>query len=74
MFTIFFTGHPVTDYASAKLADAGEYGRFFRALLGGGVYFPPAQWEAAFLSTAHSHGDLARAGKVIGQALRSLAD
>jgi glutamate-1-semialdehyde 2,1-aminomutase len=74
MFTIFFTGHPVTDYSEAKLADAGRYGRFFRALLAGGVYFPPAQWEAAFLSTAHSRDDLARAGKAVGQALRSVAD
>jgi glutamate-1-semialdehyde 2,1-aminomutase len=73
MFTIFFTEHPVTDYATAKLADAGRYGAFFRALLAAGVYFPPAQWEAAFLSTAHSRGDLARAEKAIGQALRSLA-
>jgi glutamate-1-semialdehyde 2,1-aminomutase len=73
MFTIFFTGRPVTDYASAKLADAGRYGRFFRALLEAGVYFPPAQWEAAFLSAAHSNGDLVRAGKAIGQALRSSA-
>ena len=74
MFTVFFSGHPVTDYASAKFADVGRYGRFFQALLDGGVYFPPAQWEAAFLSTAHSRGDLVRAEKAIGQALRSLAD
>ena len=74
MFTVFFTEHPVTDYASAKLADPGRYGSFFRALLERGIYFPPAQWEAAFLSTAHSRGDLARAGKAVGQALRSLAD
>ena len=74
MFTVFFTGHPVTDYETAKLADAARYGRFFRSLLEAGVYFPPAQWEAAFLSTAHGPADLARAGKAIGQALESLAD
>ncbi|MDD5628317.1 MAG: glutamate-1-semialdehyde 2,1-aminomutase [Elusimicrobia bacterium] len=74
MFTIFFTGHPVTDYASAKLADAGRYGRFFQSLLEQGIYFPPAQWEAAFLSAAHGGADLAWARKAIGQALRSLAD
>jgi len=72
MFTVFFTGHPVTDYASAKLADAGRYGRFFRAMLEAGVYLPPAQWEAAFLSTAHSSQDLGRAGKAMGRALRLL--
>jgi glutamate-1-semialdehyde 2,1-aminomutase len=74
MFTVFFTGHPVTDYETAKLSDAARYGRFFRALLEAGVYFPPAQWEAAFLSTAHSPADLLRARKAIGQALRGLAD
>jgi glutamate-1-semialdehyde 2,1-aminomutase len=74
MFTVFFTEHPVTDYASAKRADAARYGDFFRALLEAGIYFPPAQWEAAFLSTAHSPADLLRARKAIGQALRGLAD
>jgi glutamate-1-semialdehyde 2,1-aminomutase len=58
MFTCFFTGHPVTDYASAKRADTGKFARFFRALLERGVYFPPSQFEAAFLSTAHSEADV----------------
>ena len=62
------------DYASAKLADAGRYGRFFRALLDAGVYFPPAQWEAAFLSAAHGRDALAFAAKAIGRALRSSAE
>ncbi|MDD5657232.1 MAG: glutamate-1-semialdehyde 2,1-aminomutase [Elusimicrobia bacterium] len=63
MLTVFFTRRPVRDYASAKLADAGAYGRFFRSLLASGVYFPPAQWEAAFLSTAHSRTDLERTAR-----------
>jgi len=58
MFTAFFTPGPVTDYASAKRSDAGAYGRFFRALLDRGVYFPPSQFEAAFLSAAHSDDDI----------------
>ncbi len=53
MFTLFFAGAPVTDYASAKRADADRYARFFRALLDRGVYFPPSQYEACFLSLAH---------------------
>jgi glutamate-1-semialdehyde 2,1-aminomutase len=59
MFTVFFTPHPVTDYASAKKADTTAYGLFFRSLLEAGVYFPPSQFEAAFMSTAHSEGDVA---------------
>jgi glutamate-1-semialdehyde 2,1-aminomutase len=58
MFTCFFTHHPVTDYASAKRSDTGKFARFFRALLERGVYFPPSQFEAAFVSTAHSEADL----------------
>jgi glutamate-1-semialdehyde 2,1-aminomutase len=59
MFTAFFTPEPVTDYASAKKADTAAYGIFFRFLLESGIYFPPSQFEAAFMSTSHSEGDVA---------------
>jgi glutamate-1-semialdehyde 2,1-aminomutase len=59
MFTAFFAPHAVADYASAKKSDTAAYGLFFRSLLGSGVYFPPSQFEAAFVSTAHSEGDVA---------------
>jgi len=58
MFTCFFTRNAVTDYASAKKSDTGRFARFFRALLERGVYFPPSQFEAAFVSTAHSEADV----------------
>jgi glutamate-1-semialdehyde 2,1-aminomutase len=58
MFTAFFAPSSVTDYASAKKADASAYGLFFRSLLESGVYFPPSQFEAAFISTSHSEGDV----------------
>jgi glutamate-1-semialdehyde 2,1-aminomutase len=58
MFTCFFTSDPVTDYASAKKSDTVKFARFFRALLERGVYFPPSQFEAAFVSTAHSEADV----------------
>jgi glutamate-1-semialdehyde 2,1-aminomutase len=58
MFTLFFTDTPVTDYASAKRADTERYARFFRALLERGVYFPPSQFEACFVSLAHMERDL----------------
>lgn len=58
MFTCFFTGGPVRDYASAKQSDTARFGRFFRSLLEHGVYFPPSQFEAAFVSTAHRERDL----------------
>jgi glutamate-1-semialdehyde 2,1-aminomutase len=59
MFTGFFSSDPVTDYASAKRSDTGRFARFFRSLLERGVYFPPSQFEAAFVSTAHTDADVA---------------
>ena len=59
MLTVFFSGEPVFDAASARKADAKAFGRFFHAMLEGGVYLPPSQFEAAFLSTAHTEEDVA---------------
>ncbi|HYF52623.1 MAG TPA: glutamate-1-semialdehyde 2,1-aminomutase [Planctomycetota bacterium] len=50
MFTLFFCKGPVHDFAQAKAADAAIFGRFFRAMLSRGVYLPPSQFEAAFVS------------------------
>jgi glutamate-1-semialdehyde 2,1-aminomutase len=58
MFTAFFTGEAVVDYASARKSDTAAFGCFFRAMLEHGVYFPPAQFEAAFVSAAHTEDDI----------------
>ena len=58
MFTVFFTDAPVTDYASAKRSDTARFGRYFRAMLERGVYLAPSQFEAAFLSAAHTERDI----------------
>jgi glutamate-1-semialdehyde 2,1-aminomutase len=58
MLTTFFTGVPVMDYATATSADTKRYGVFFRAMLERGVSFAPSQFEAAFISAAHSAEDL----------------
>jgi glutamate-1-semialdehyde 2,1-aminomutase len=58
MITFFFTDQPVTDYESAKTSDTKRFGRFFHALLERGIYWPPAQFEAAFISAAHSREDI----------------
>jgi glutamate-1-semialdehyde 2,1-aminomutase len=58
MLTVFFSEKPVFDAASARAASTKRFGAFFHALLEHGVYFPPSQFEAAFLSTAHTDGDL----------------
>jgi glutamate-1-semialdehyde 2,1-aminomutase len=58
MFTWFFTPGPVTDWNSAAKSDTEAFGRFFRNMLDNGVYLPPSQYEAAFLSTAHTEEDI----------------
>ena len=58
MFTWFFTPGPVTDWNSASKSDTEAFGRFFRNMLEGGIYLPPSQYEAAFLSAAHTEQDV----------------
>src|SRR5438309_5216030 len=60
MFTWFFTRGPVTDWTSAAKSDTEAFARFFRAMLDNGVYLPPSQFEAAFLSAAHTEEDIRR--------------
>jgi glutamate-1-semialdehyde 2,1-aminomutase len=60
MLTPFFTDRPVRDYQSALTSDTGQYAAFFRAMLARGVYPPPSQFEAWFLSAAHTERDIAR--------------
>jgi glutamate-1-semialdehyde 2,1-aminomutase len=67
MLTVFFSSAPVFDAASARACDTKRFGAFFHAMLENGVYFPPSQFEAAFLSTAHTDDDVEatlRAAKV----------
>ena len=72
MFTCFFTGDAVRDYASAKRSDTGRFARFFRSLLEHGVYLPPSQFEAAFVSTAHTDADVAATLEVAGKAFEEI--
>ncbi|MSV34700.1 MAG: glutamate-1-semialdehyde-2,1-aminomutase [Bryobacterales bacterium] len=58
MFTYFFSPEPVTDWESAKKCDTARFGRFFHFMLERGIYLAPSQFEAAFLSTAHSEEDI----------------
>jgi glutamate-1-semialdehyde 2,1-aminomutase len=58
MFTWFFTPDPVTDWESASKSDTKAFGKFFRAMLDAGIYLPPSQFEAAFLSLTHTEEDV----------------
>ena len=60
LFTIFFTGDEVTNYATAAKSDTGLFARYFRGMLARGINLAPSQFEAAFVSFAHSSEDLAK--------------
>jgi glutamate-1-semialdehyde 2,1-aminomutase len=60
MMTWFFTDRPVSDYTSAKASDINAFGKFFHAMLEREIYLPPSQFEALFVSAAHSDADIAR--------------
>jgi glutamate-1-semialdehyde 2,1-aminomutase len=72
MLTAFFTDGPVTDYASAKRASTERYARFFHAMLARGVFLAASQFEAAFVSLAHSDADLEMAARAAREALATL--
>jgi glutamate-1-semialdehyde 2,1-aminomutase len=69
MLTAFFCEGPVTDYASARRADTGRYARWFHGLRERGVYVAPSQFEAAFVSLAHTEADLERAARAATEVL-----
>lgn len=58
MFTLFFTEREVVDYESALSSDTKMYSRFFKRMLGDGIMFPPSQFEALFLSLAHTEKEV----------------
>jgi len=60
MLTWFFTDQPITDYESAKQSDTARFRTFFHLMLDRGFYLPPSQFEALFLSAAHSEADIER--------------
>jgi len=72
ILTPFFTDQPVRDYASATSADTERYGRFFRGMLQRGIYLPPSQFEAWFLSSAHRAADIDRTIKAARQVMNAL--
>jgi glutamate-1-semialdehyde 2,1-aminomutase len=59
MLTVYFTEDPVSDFESARRSDTQAFARFFHAMLDDGVYLPPSQFEAMFVSLAHTEEDIA---------------
>ena len=70
MFTLFFNPGPVNDYASAAKSDTAKYAKYFRAMLKQGIYLPASQFEACFISTAHTQKDFDKTAKAVGTIVR----
>lgn len=72
MLTAFFTDQPVIDFRSAKRSDTARYARFFHGMLARGVFLAASQFEAAFVSLAHSEADIDSAGAAAREVFRTL--
>jgi glutamate-1-semialdehyde 2,1-aminomutase len=73
MWTLFFNPAPVTDYETAKKSDTARFGRFFWAMMDRGVYLPCSQFEAAFISAAHTEEQIDQTVATAREALAELA-
>ncbi len=71
MWTLFFAPSPVTDWTSAARADRARYGRFFHAMLDAGISLAPSQFEANFISTAHTPSDIAATVQAVARAIEA---
>ena len=72
MFTLFFTAEDVVDFETASHSDTALYARFFRGMLAAGINLAPAQFEAGFISFAHTDNDIARTVEACEKALKTL--
>ncbi len=72
MFTTFFNPGPVTDFAGAKASDTRIFGSYFMAMISEGVYLAPSQFEAAFVSLAHTEEDIARTAEAHEKAIEKV--
>lgn len=72
MFTVFFTGKDVTDFSSASSSDREKFAQYFGSMLEDGIYMPPSQFEAAFISTAHNDADIEKTITAIEVAMRKV--
>jgi glutamate-1-semialdehyde 2,1-aminomutase len=70
--SLFFTEHPVTDFASVKRSDAERFKRFYAGMLAQGIYLAPSAFEAWFVSAAHDRGSLEKTVECAGKSFRNL--
>ena len=69
LLTLFFAGGPIPNFTSAKRSDTKRYAAFFHGMRERGVFLPPAQYEAWFVSTAHDDDAIRRTARAAGESL-----
>jgi glutamate-1-semialdehyde 2,1-aminomutase len=72
MFCAYFTSEPVHNLADAMKSDRERFAKFFHGMLNEGIYFAPSQFEAGFISTAHTTVDIEKTVKAAAKILRGL--
>ena len=72
MFCAYFTGEPVHNLADAMKSDRARFAKFFHGMLDAGIYLAPSQFEAGFISTAHTASDIDQTVKAAAKILRGL--
>lgn len=72
MFTLFFNERPVQSWNDAKLSDTKKFGKYFTRMLANGIYLPPSQFEAAFVSIAHTKEDVAKTLEAADRSMKGL--
>lgn len=72
MFTLFFTDKDVIDYDSAKTSDTKKFALFFNEMLKSGIYLAPSQFEAAFVSSAHTEEDIEKTNRAFAEAIKNI--
>jgi glutamate-1-semialdehyde 2,1-aminomutase len=72
LLTVFFTAEAVRDYAGAKKSDTSLFAAFFHQMLARGIFLPPSQFEALFVSAAHSEDDIDRTSAAARESLRAV--
>ena len=72
LMTVFFTDKQPVDFETAAASDTALFGRFFREMLSRGIYWPPSQFEAIFVSTAHTDEDIQKTLQAVKESLSAL--
>ena len=72
LMTLFFLDEPVLDYADAKKSNTARYAAFFNGMLERGIFLAPSQFEALFVSAAHTHEDIERTIAAARESLQAI--